>query len=222
MLHGGRLLRDTCPFCALPPCAGYADRNLAADTYLHGTRELAVNQRLQQAYYDPYCMRANASLLASAAVSTAPRHMRSDVDRVVFGREMDASEAAEAADGQGASWDRGRIEGEKPPEGSALLERLRQQQPMAAGARPATSWAGPASSYIDVQPLNVSCPRDEVWRRRLGATRATSVEPRPSTAQNMLRNIKATPLFAAEMDRFSRGRIHAHLQRPRPLASRPW
>lgn len=198
----------------------FSDRSNTKDAYLAGTRELAVNERLQRAYYDPYCMRTNAALLASTAVSTAPRHMRSDVDRIVFGHEMDASEAAEASDGRGGSWDKGRIEG-AVPEGNALLDRL-MRPGESGGLRPNTSWAGQAASYIEVRPLNVSCRREDVWQRRVGAARPTSVQPRPPKAADAMIAVRGSRHFAEEMDRLQRGRMQCHLQRPRPLASRPW
>lgn len=204
------------------PSTGFTGKGVVDSGYLKGTREIGVNNRLQKLYYDPYCMKTNAALLASSAVSTAPRHMRSDVDRIVFGRDMDASEAAETADGAGSNWDGARIEGKKP-EGNALLERLTQQREEGAGLRPQTSWAGAPASYISVRPLDVSCPRSEVWSRRIGATRPTTVEPRPPTAQGALQAVRGTAQFAREMDILTRGRIQCHLQRPRPnLAQRPW
>ena len=108
----------------------FGPRTQLDGSYLHGTRERERADKLQQKYYYPFCTQHNASVLAAGVLSTAPRHMRSDVDRVVFGRDMDASEAAEVADGQGSNWDKGKLEApaaaSDAPPANALLERLQK------------------------------------------------------------------------------------------------
>ena len=53
----------------------------------------------------------------------------------------------------------------------------------------------------------------EVSQRRMGAGRPTRVQPRPQSAQDSLRAARHSPAFAAELDKFTRARIEAHLSR---------
>jgi len=198
----------------------YGDTRTVKGAYVHGTRQRDVERKLQTRYYSPFCLEKAARDLATSAVSTAPRHMRSDVDRIVFGREMDASETAEVGDGQGGTWDKGRIEAKEGAGVNGLMDRLAVQR-AAAGPRPSTTWAGPSASYISVHPLNIHTRSDEVWSRRVGAARPSRVQPRPLSAIETLRAVKLTPLYAAEMDRFARARIQSELKRPAPPRA-PW
>ena len=190
---------------------------IARGTYLLGTRERERERRLQEAYYFPFCQNRSVKKLAEAATSTAPRHVRSEVARYIFGGEMDASETAEAADGHGSSGDQNRLERRRvdPAQANALLERLTQPSaPATPASRPSTAWAGESAAYISVEPLNVHCKRVEVSQRRVGASRPTRVQPRPQSAQATLQAVRYSDAYKAELDKVTRARINAHLNRP--------
>jgi hypothetical protein len=193
----------------------FGEKGIVTNGHLAGLQKRQVAERLAQQSREPYCVRRNAERLASAAVSSAPRHMRSDVDRVVFGRDMDSSETAEAGDGQGGNWDKHRIEAPAGGGGNALMERLslaQQQQPLRSGpdaaAYPDVTWAGPAARYVTLG-------------RRYGDLRPTKVQPRPVSAIEQLQLVRETPLFSAEVDRLTRGHLNAGL-RPRVAPSPLW
>ena len=60
-----------------------------------------------------YCASESAKALVDARFHRGPKHMRSDVDRVIFGVDMDASEAAVIEDvkkGEVSSWNKMRLE----------------------------------------------------------------------------------------------------------------
>ena len=199
----------------------FGDKRVAPLAYLSGTRERQLEERLQQAYYSPFCASRTSAHLVASAVSNAPRHMRSDVDRVVFGRDMDSSETAKHADGGGTDWGKARIERTHQDHGVAnsLIERLTQQR--ATPARPASAWAGQAASYIRIEPLSVACWREEVAHRRMGASRPTRVQPRPQSALVAMRAARESPVYAAEMEKVMRARIQAHT-RPRTASPGPF
>ena len=214
----------------------FGPRTQLDGSYLHGTRERERADKLQQKYYYPFCTQHNASVLAAGVLSTAPRHMRSDVDRVVFGRDMDASEAAEVADGQGSNWDKGKLEApaaaSDAPPANALLERLQAQgvtstsnlprlPPLSPRAGGNVSWAGEPASYINIQPLNVNTKLVDVPLRRMGAMHPSTIQPRTLNAAATLRAMRQTDFYKDEMDKLRRlGQgVQNHRQTPRPHES---
>ena len=145
---------------------------------------------------------------------------------------MDASEAAVADDearGEYSTWDSQRMT-RRPPDANAILARARAGESaltppdaseILARARvggrrtrpqSAAAWAGPASAYIRVEPLDVSCRREQIWQRRVGASRPTRVPPRPQSAQVMMHAARQTPAYAAEIDRITVLRLNAATQ----------
>jgi hypothetical protein len=59
---------------------------------LAGHDKLAVWQQLQRERYRLTCVDDSVAALAAAASSNAPRHMRSEVDVTIFGRDHDRSD----------------------------------------------------------------------------------------------------------------------------------
>lgn len=117
---------------------------------LAGASKLEAARQSQREKYRLTCVDDAVKALAHAATSQAPRHMRSDVDRCIFGRDLDRSEQPEDAevgnmlmsrlprgvrDGQAAS---GRERPNTPP------GRLNVDQPI-AGSRPSAVRARPSS-----------------------------------------------------------------------------
>ena len=111
---------------------------------------------------------------------------------------------------------------------SAQVRPQAVQRPQSAqvrrpqSAQSCGSWAGASAAYISIEPLNVGTPPAAIAHRRMGAARATQVRPRPMSAQpRLMMSAQAAfnPAFAQEMDRWTRARINAHLQRPRPQSA---
>ena len=64
---------------------------------LAGSSKVSLAQQQSRERYRVTCIDSSVKALAAAAVSKAPKHMRTDVDRVVFGHDQDASEGSDNA-----------------------------------------------------------------------------------------------------------------------------
>ena len=206
----------------------YGDRSVAPHSPLHGAKKRLVWQQRQAEMSFAFCARENANtLIAARTGGRGPKHMRSDVDRVVFGHDLDASEAAVVQDvkrGETTSnWNAKRLQRDTPGShgaGEAANAPLshRRLRPQSAQA-----WVGQRHAYITVEPLNVGTPRSEVSIRRIGASRPTAVNPRPASAQaqNILKVQRElnTSAYQEELNRWHARRLGASLRstrRPAP------
>lgn len=208
----------------------YGDTSISRTAELAGVSKRPVVQRLHAMQEHPYCVKEAAAARAAAAVSNAPKHMRSDVDRIVFGHDMDASESAVAmAEAMGVrdSWNDRRATAQDEataapaPDVAPATTASASRQPSRAGTAGPSHWAGPAAEYITVAPLNRSTPRAEVSSRRVGASRPSCVNPLPLSAQpaRLLETQRGTAAFAIEMDRITRACVQAQRNRPRAQPS---
>ena len=188
----------------------YGQRGIAPGTSLHGSdKQQLWKQRQEQMAYE-YCARQSAKALADAHFHRGPKHMRSDVDRVVFGVDMDASEAAVIEDvkkGEVSSWNQQRLErGEdasvKAHTGSWDKQQLlrRPYQPAqlrARGERPASASPN-AGSQLSQQDKDSN---PAMIKPSAPAARATgSARPRPASAQ--ARTSSSLPAQARDASRF--------------------
>ena len=164
---------------------------------LAGQAKVNLARQRQQERYRLTCFEKSAAALAQAATSKAPKHMKTDVDRIVFGRDHDRSEAAD----------------------NALLHRL--QRPRPASAMPALGREEQAAAKVHgrVGQLDVGSA--------LGASRPSAVRPRPSSGGRLTHIMAAqrgTPEFRAEMEKQRRKVVlawaNAHSRAP-PLLDAP-
>ena len=210
---------------------------VAGAEVLAGAEKHEMNAARLARHHEPYCFNENVKILAAARAHAGPRHMRSDVDRIVFGRDMDASEATVLQTGDdeaGYSWNIKRLERAVATAPAAAASADQQQQhgrsargaPSAAAAIEKPPRPPPPSlndfDYAHLQPafqgLAVSTPRSEVASRRLGASRATKVNPHTHTGNPklMVRAMANNPMFQEEMAKWEalRGKAAA---RPKPV-----
>jgi hypothetical protein len=206
----------------------YGEKGRAPGAPVAGAEKLDCYAERNSQKSHQFCFEESVRALNAAVSSNAPKHMRSDVDRIVFGRDMDASEAAVEAEPEASSWNDHRLESitSGPPAAStpenALLARLGQQSARRraeAEQRPTGDgpWAGAASEYIDVKPLNLHTPRGEVSHRRIGASRPTMVDPTPLTGNPkwMMIQQRNLPTYREELEKLTRRRAEAHARKPR-------
>jgi len=153
----------------------------AYGTYqLEGAAKVKKVEQQKREEYRLTCHDNAANALARAATNKSPAHMKTDVDRIVFNRDHDSSEAVE----------------------NALLSRLQKQRPqsaMPALAVPRTAAAEAAPGRLQVgTPLGASRP-SAVRPRPSSGGRLTQ----------MMHVQRQTPEFKAEMEKHRRKMVLA-------------
>ena len=170
---------------------------------LAGEEKFAMNAERLKQQNEPYCFKDNVKILAASKAHGGPKHMRSDVDRVVFGRDMDSSEMAVRKQGdteESYSWNQNRLESQVH---SAATTKQTTAADAAADAEEKKRRAAAPSLNLEdfaymksaFEGLSVTSPRAEVAQRRLGASRPTMVNPhgRSGNRQQLLQQMKANP-----------------------------
>jgi len=159
----------------------YSRLHQAYGTSLAGKAKIAFEKERARERYRLTCVDASVAALVQGANSRAPRHMRSDVDRLVFGRDHDRSEG-------GAE--------------NIMLQRLAVN---AGEDRPAT-----ALPRVDTPTGRLAVGQ------ALGATRPSTVRPRPSSGGRVTHIMsvqRGTPEFQQELRVFHERQLRARNDR---------
>ena len=164
---------------------------------LAGSAKLEAHRHTHQEKYRLTATDDAVAALANAATSCAPRHMRSEVDRAIFGRDLDKSEE----DGGGID--------------NVLLSRLPPEVREGGGQRPASAMLPAVRRGEPVGRLHVG--------QALGASRPSVVRPRPSSAHPaaIIHAQRQTREFQEELEKLYRRAAAHDASRARKPRGRP-
>jgi hypothetical protein len=175
----------------------FGHRSRGEGVPLAGASKLDAARQAQRESYRLTCVDDAVRALAQAATSQAPRHMRSDVDRCIFGRDLDRSDQPEEA--------------EEAEVDNMLLSRLPRE------VRDGRAASGRTRPETPLGRLNVGQP--------IAGSRPTAVRARPSSgghARMIMDAQQVMPELEEELERLLSRRATQRARRPPPVRRAAW